>query len=282
MFQEARSFFVRVLDWEGAGASLLADYRDLTDSALRRVSEPEEGLYIAESLTILGRALDAGHQPRSVLTSDKWLGQLEVLLAEHGAPDDLPVIIGDDEHLEALTGFHLHRGTLASMHRPSLPSLDSIIEGASRIVVLEDIVDHTNVGALFRSVAGMGADAVIVSPRCADPLYRRSVRVSMGTVLQVPWTRTTSTPELVDALHHHGFVVAGLALGPSSVNFDQWVPSAPERVAMVLGSEGPGLSNKTLGLCDVLVEIPLAHGVDSLNVAAAGAVALHALRAARS
>ena len=273
---------MKVLDWEGAGQSLLADYRDLTDSALRRVSEPEEGLYIAESLTILGRALDAGHRPRSVLTSAKWVDQLEKLLIQHDAPDDLPVIVGNDEELEALTGFHLHRGTLASMHRPQLPSLDSVIEGASRIVALEDIVDHTNVGALFRSVAGMGADAVIVSPRCADPLYRRSVRVSMGTVLQVPWTRADSTPELVEALHHHDFVVAGLALGPSSMNFDQWVGEAPDRVAMVLGSEGPGLSRKTMELCDVLVEIPLAHGVDSLNVAAAGAVALHALRVSQS
>jgi len=273
---------VKVLDWDDASDALLADYRDLTDSALRRVSEPEDGLYIAESLTILGRALDAGHHPRSVLTSAKWLPQLGALLGEHSAPEDLPVIVGSDEQLEQLTGFHLHRGTLASMHRPELPGVDAVLVGASRVVVLEDIVDHTNVGALFRSVAGMGADAVIVSPRCADPLYRRSVRVSMGTVLQVPWTRAESTSDLVDSLHHNGFVVAGLALGPSSVDFDQWVATAPERVALVLGSEGPGLSPKTLALCDVLVEIPLAHGVDSLNVAAAGAVALHALRASQA
>jgi len=273
---------VKVLDWDDASDALLADYRDLTDSALRRVSEPEEGLYIAESLTILGRALDAGHHPRSVLTSAKWLPQLGALLGEHSAPEDLPVIVGSDEQLEQLTGFHLHRGTLASMHRPELPGVDAVLVGASRVVVLEDIVDHTNVGALFRSVAGMGADAVIVSPRCADPLYRRSVRVSMGTVLKVPWTRAESTSDLVDSLHHNGFVVAGLALGPSSVDFDQRVATAPERVALVLGSEGPGLSPKTLALCDVLVEIPLAHGVDSLNVAAAGAVALHALRASQA
>lgn len=270
---------MRTIEWASVDRALLADYRDLTDSALRRVSEPEEGLYIAESLTILSRALDAGHQPRSVLTSAKWLPQLDSLLSGHGAPDDLPVIVGDDTQLETLTGFHLHRGTLASMQRPALPAVEEIIQHATRIVVLEDIVDHTNVGALFRSVAGMGADGVIVSLQCADPLYRRSVRVSMGTVLQVPWTRSGPLAELVATLHNHGFVVAGLALGERSEDFDEWVATAPEKTALLLGSEGPGLSNKALSLCDVLLEIPLAHGVDSLNVAAAGAVALHALRA---
>lgn len=257
---------------------LLADYRDLTDSALRRVSEPEEGLYIAESLTILGRALEAGHTPRSVLTSAKWLAQLEAVLRDHGVAENTPVIIGGDSELEALTGFHLHRGTLASMNRPTLPSVEEVVSGASRVVILEDIVDHTNVGALFRSVAGMGADAVIVSEQCADPLYRRSVRVSMGTVLQVPWTRTESMTGLAHELKEAGWCVAGLALTEDAKDFDQWVKNPPRKVALMLGSEGPGLSARALGACDVILKIPLGHGVDSLNVAASGAVALHALR----
>lgn len=261
-----------------APSHLLSDYRDLTDSALRRVSEPKEGLYIAESLTILGRALEAGHTPRSVLTSAKWLEQLEVVLAEHGVTLDTPVIVGSDGELEELTGFHLHRGTLASMNRPTLPTVEEVISGATRVVILEDIVDHTNVGALFRSVAGMGADAVIVSERCADPLYRRSVRVSMGTVLQVPWTRTESLTGLAEQLRSSGWCVAGLALTVGALDFDQWVRQAPPKVALMLGSEGPGLSPRALGACDVIVKIPLGHGVDSLNVAASGAVALHALR----
>lgn len=269
---------MKVMTSATAPQELLSDYRDLTDSALRRVSEPEEGLYIAESLTIFGRALDAGHTPRSVLTSAKWVPHLEVLLASRNGVSELPVIVGEDAEMEALTGFHLHRGTLASMNRPSLPSPEELISQASRIVVLEDIVDHTNVGAVFRSVAGMGADAVVVSERCADPLYRRSVRVSMGTVLQVPWTRAGEASELADSLRSEGWVTAGLALSDDAVDFDQWVRTPPPKVALFLGSEGPGLSDRTLSACDVVVKIPLAHGVDSLNVAAASAVALHALR----
>ena len=269
---------MKTISSSDAPPRLLSDYRDLTDSALRRVSEPEEGLYIAESLTILGRALDAGHVPRSVLTSAKWLDQLKSVLSAHPTAEDVPVIIGSDEELEALTGFHLHRGTLASMNRPILPSVYDIIQGASRIVILEDIVDHTNVGALFRSVAAMGADGVIVSERCADPLYRRSVRVSMGTVLQVPWTRAESLADLSLTLKDAGWCVAGLALTEGSQDFDEWVKMAPDKVALMLGSEGPGLSKRALEACEVVLKIPLGHGVDSLNVAAAGAVALHALR----
>ena len=150
--------------------------------------------------------------------------------------------------------------------------------GARRLLILEDIVDHTNVGALFRSVAGMGADAVVVSERCADPLYRRSVRVSMGTVLQVPWTRAGHVAQVAQELRDSGWLVAGLALTDEALDFDQWVRTHPERVALVLGSEGPGLTRSALAACDVVLKIPLGHAVDSLNVAASGAVALHALR----
>jgi len=270
-----------VIDAPEADPELIADYRDLTDSALRRVQEPRLGLYIAESLTILARALDAGHQPRSVLTSDKFLPQLEELLIAHKAPADLRVVRASDEWLESLTGFHVHRGTLASMNRPVTPTPEALIATARTIVILEDIVDHTNVGALFRSVAAMGADAVIVTERCADPLYRRSVRVSMGTVLQVPWTRARWR-DIVTACREHAWTIVGLGLGVESVDFDDYTRSAPEKVALALGSEGPGLSPEALADCDVVARIPMSHGVDSLNVAAAGAVALHALRSAKT
>lgn len=269
-----------IISQDQAPQELLDDYLQLTDSALRRVREPEQGLYIAESLTILDRALSSGHRPRSVLTGTKWAASAQQLLTSHHHPDT-PIIVADEDFLFSLTGFHLHRGTLASMNRPVLPGVTELLLNARRIVVLEDIVDHTNVGALFRSVAAMGANAVVVSERCADPLYRRSVRVSMGTVLQVPWTRATSLKELFATLHLDGWVVVGMALTESAVDFDQWVTRAPEKVALVFGSEGPGLSAQTVRACDVVAKIAMSHGVDSLNVAASGAVALHALRVAQ-
>lgn len=258
---------------------LLADYKGLTDVALRSVSEPAEGLYIAESLKILERALRAGHRARSVLTIPQWLEKLE----EHGrdAPDflaDVPVFVASSELIEQLAGFLVHRGTLASMVRPELPTVDELLADARLVVVLEGIVDHTNVGAVFRSVAGMGADAVIVSETCADPLYRRSVRVSMGTVFQVPWTRATSWSSLSGSLKDHGFVTAALALDPEAVSLDVFARDAPEKIALLLGTEGDGLSAQALNSADTSVSIPMHGGVDSLNVAAASAVAMWALR----
>jgi tRNA G18 (ribose-2'-O)-methylase SpoU len=252
----------------------LADYARLTDVALRRVSEPEGGLYIAESSKVIERALRAGHVPRSVLMTERWLADVEPLVAHL----DGEIFVGDAALLETLTGYHLHRGALAAMHRPELPSVESLLEGARRVVVLEDIVDHTNVGAIFRAVAGLGADAVLVTPRCADPLYRRSVRVSMGTVLQVPWTRLPEWPHGAELLRDAGFEVAALALADDAVPLDEYAASAPERVALLLGTEGDGLSRDALRAADRVVTIPMLHGVDSLNVAAASAVALWALR----
>ncbi|WP_085370628.1 RNA methyltransferase [Leifsonia sp. NCR5] len=252
----------------------LADYSRLTDVALRRVSEPEGGLYIAESSKVITRALAAGHRPRSVLLQEQWLADIEPLLA--GYPD-VPVFVGERGVLEELTGYHLHRGALAAMHRPVLPDPADLLRDARRVVVLEDIVDHTNVGAIFRSVAGLGADAVLVSPRCADPLYRRSVRVSMGTVLQVPWTRIPEWDEAAPILHDAGFEIAALALADDAVELAAYASDAPERVALVLGSEGDGLSRRALAAADTVVTIPMLHGVDSLNVASASAVALWAL-----
>ena len=253
----------------------LNDFAKLTDVALRRALEPAGGLYLAESTKVIGRAITAGHVPRSVLTHERWVGDLEPLLS--GFPD-VPVYVGREGALEALTGFHLHRGAIAAMHRPTLPPLERVLEGARRVVVLEDIVDHTNVGAAFRAVAGLGADAVLVTPRCADPLYRRSVRVSMGTVLQVPWTRIGEWSDAAPRLHDAGFCLAALALADGAVPLREYAATPPDRVALVFGAEGDGLSRRALAVADTVVTIPMAHGVDSLNVASAAAVALYALQ----
>ena len=252
----------------------LQDYQRLTDVALRRVSEPAGGLYIAESAKVIARALAAGHRPRSVLLLEQWLPEVSALLEQY----DVPVFIGTAELLETLTGFEMHRGALASMHRPVLPDPATLLATARRVVVIEDVVDHTNVGAIFRSVAGLGADAVLVTPRCADPLYRRSVRVSMGTVLQVPWTRLPDWPEAASVLKENGFHLAALALADDAVSLEDFAVNPPERVAIMLGAEGDGLSRQALEAADTIVTIPMLHGVDSLNVAAASAVALYALR----
>jgi tRNA G18 (ribose-2'-O)-methylase SpoU len=256
----------------------LGDYANLTDVALRRRTEPEGGLYIAESPKVIGRALTAGHVPRSVLVLEKWLPELDTLLAGH----DVPVFVGEPGLLQSLTGFDLHRGALAAMHRPALRPVAELLRDARRVVVLEDIVDHTNVGAIFRSAAGLGADAVLVTPRCADPLYRRSVRVSMGTVLQVPWTRLPEWPLGAEQLREAGFHIAALALSDEAVELDTFADDPPERVAIVLGAEGDGLSTAALNAADTVVTIPMLHNVDSLNVASASAVALYALRLRRS
>ena len=255
----------------------LADYANLTDVALRRISEPAGGLYIAESSKVIARAIAAGHRPRSVLVLEQWLPDLAALLEEF----DIPVFVGESTLLESLTGFNLHRGALASMHRPTLAPVSELLRDARRVVVLEDIVDHTNVGAIFRSVAGLGADAVLVTPRCADPLYRRSVRVSMGTVLQVPWTRLADWPVGAQQLRDAGFHIAALALSDSAVSLDTFAANPPDRVALVLGTEGDGLSRAALDAADTVLTIPMQHGVDSLNVASASAVALYTLRVER-
>ncbi|MGZ0710945.1 TrmH family RNA methyltransferase (plasmid) [Coraliomargarita sp. W4R53] len=254
---------------------LLADYRDLTDVALRRVLEPEGGLYIAESAKVIGRAIAAGHRPRSVLVQEKWLPDVEMVL---GAHPDTPIYVVEPLIAEQLTGYAVHRGALAAMHRPALPSVSDVLASARLVVILEDIVDHTNIGAIFRAAAGLGADAVLVSPRCADPLYRRSVRVSMGTVFQVPWTRLPEWRTAEGMLHDAGMHLAALALTDDAVALDVFTASRPERVALMLGAEGDGLSRNAIAAADTVVTIPMAGGVDSLNVAAASAVALWELR----
>lgn len=253
----------------------LADYRNLTDVALRRRLEPAGGLYMAESVKVIERALAAGHRPRSILVQESWIADVDALLAHH---PDVPVFVADPVVLQGVTGFDMHRGALAAMHRPQLRPVADLLTDARRVVVIEDVVDHTNVGAIFRSVAGLGADAVLITPRCADPLYRRSVRVSMGTVLQVPWTRLDDWPLGAEQLHEAGFHIAALALADDAVTLDEFAADPPDRVALLLGTEGDGLSRAALAAADSVVTIPMAHGVDSLNVASASAVALFALR----
>jgi tRNA G18 (ribose-2'-O)-methylase SpoU len=270
---------VQITQIEDLSHELLRDYRDLTDVELRSTREPLEGLYIAESLKILERALRAGHRPRSILSTAQWLPKLEELASHLGdILEKTPVFIGEAELVERLTGYRVHRGTLASMHRPELPGLEDILRSATRLVVLEDIVDHTNVGAIFRSVAGIGADAVIVTDSCADPLYRRSIRVSMGTVFQIPWTRSGSWSDLESALHRHELSIVALGLTPDAIPLDTFAENPPAKLALVLGTEGGGLSARVLKGSDSIVSIPMHGGVDSLNVAAASAVALWALR----
>ena len=253
------------------------DYTDLTDLALRTRREPAEGLYLAESEKVIRRALQAGHRPRSYLMAERWLTDLADLVAEAEA-EGVPVYVGEPDVLRALTGFHLHRGALAAMHRPAPVDPEALVRTARRVAVLEDVVDHTNVGAMFRSAAALSVDAVLVTPRCADPLYRRSVRVSMGTVFQVPWARIDPWPQGISLLRSAGFTVAALALAADAVSLDDLAADPPDRLALVLGTEGHGLAEATVRAADLAVRIPMSGGVDSLNVAAASAVAFWALR----
>ncbi|WP_165066236.1 TrmH family RNA methyltransferase [Marisediminicola senii] len=254
----------------------LADFAHQTDVALKKSRGSEHGLYIAESLLVLQRALAAGHAPRSVLALGTSVDDAVALLDSHGY-GDVPVFSGPSDLLAELTGYLLHRGLIAAMHRPALPSAASLLAGARRVVVLENVADPTNVGAVFRSVGSIGADAVLVTPRCSDPFYRRAIRVSMGTVLQVPWTRVGEWDATRHLLHDAGFHIAALALTDGAVGLREFAASAPERVAMVLGAEGDGLSAEAVAAADTVVRIPMRHGIDSLNVAAASAVAMWSL-----
>ncbi|WP_287899232.1 RNA methyltransferase [Arthrobacter sp.] len=261
---------------ENASDPRIADYRNLTDVQLRLKTEPERGLYIAESSRVVRRAIAAGHRPRSFFLTEKWIKDLADVLEQF---PDVPAYVGESAVLEEITGFHLHRGALAAMERPAPHALQEVLDGARRVAVLEDITDHTNLGAMFRSAAGLGIDAVLVTPRCADPLYRRSIRVSMGTVFQVPWARLDSWPDGIGELQAAGFTVAAMELTPESLTIDALAARSPERLALILGTEGAGVTPEALEAADVAVEIPMRPGVDSLNVAAASAVAFWELRA---
>lgn len=263
----------------------LSDYTGLTDVARRSRHEPSLGIYIAESETVIRLAVEAGHRVKSLLMAERWIEPLADLLPRIGADEvgETPLYVADNHTLEQITGFNVHRGALAALYRPGLPALEELLDSlesvtAPRIAILDGLVNHTNVGAIFRSAAALGADAVLVSPTCADPLYRRSIRVSMGTVFQVPWTRVESWAELGRVLDARGYSVAALALSDDSLAIDEFASSAPERLALILGTEGSGISSEASSICDAIVRIPMRGEVDSLNVAAASAVAFWALR----
>jgi len=249
----------------------LADYVSLREVELRTSLEAEHGLFIAEGEKVVRRAVEAGFPVRSFLMAPRWIDGLADVLDRAG---DVPCYVAPADLIESVTGFHVHRGALGSMHRLPLPAVSDVLAGARRVVVLEDLVDHTNVGAVFRAGAALGMDAVLLSPRCADPLYRRSVKVSMGAVFSLPYTRMTQWYDGLAELRRAGFVV--LALTPAGdVSLEGLAP--PDRFAVVLGSEGEGLSQRWRSDADVRVRISMQAGIDSLNVAAAAALAFYVL-----
>ncbi len=261
----------------------------LTGAQLRNKLEPEAGIFIAESPTVIDVALSAGCEPVALLTDERLINgavagiinKLNDYSSLHGV--DIPIYTAEREVLTGLTGFELTRGALCAMRRPMLPSLDKLLEGATRVAVLENIADSTNIGALFRAAAALGIDAVLITPTCCDPLCRRAVRVSMGTIMQVPWGRIGESKEDwphpgVDLLHERGFKTVAMALTDDSVSIDDERLASEEKLAIILGAEGDGLSKTTIADCDYTAKIPMYHGVDSLNVASAGAVAFYALR----
>ncbi|AGZ40517.1 TrmH family RNA methyltransferase [Actinoplanes friuliensis] len=245
----------------------LGDYRALTDLELRTKWEPPNGLFIAEGELVLRRALRAGYAPRSYLVDVKRADQLD------DVPGDAPVYAATPQVLEQATGFHVHRGVLASFHRLPLLAADDVLATARRVAILEDVNNHTNIGAVFRGAAALGIDAVLLSPSCADPLYRRSVRVSMGEVFAVPYARLEPWPDGLARVREAGFTVLALTPADDAVPMQRLDAAQRARPALLLGAEGPGLSRHALAASDVPVRLPMRRGVDSLNVAAAAAVA---------
>ncbi len=250
-------------------------YARLTEAQLMNRFDPTRAMFVAESPKVIMRALDAGYDPVSILVErSRMVGEsLEVIARCEG----VPVYTSDMEVLTNLTGYRLTRGLLCAMRRKRLPSVEEVIGSATRIAVLEEIMNPTNIGAIFRSAAALGMDAILLTGGCSDPLYRRSARVSMGTVFQIPWTFVEDN--WTEILRAHGFKTAAMALTDDSVSIDDEKLNAEEKLAVVLGSEGDGLAQNTIASCDYTVKIPMAHGVDSLNVAAASAVAFWQLRA---
>ncbi len=271
----------------------VAAYTNLTEIQLRNRLEPERGLFIAESPKVIDRALAAGREPISLLVEEPWIEGMsqtfDVVDKRWGT--DIPVYVASPEQLRQLTGYRLHRGALSAMRRWPLPSVEETCRDARRVAVMENIVDHTNVGALMRSAAALDVDAVLVTPSCGDPLYRRAARVSMGTVLQIPWTRIGGDDKHfwprrgLEELRSLGFTTVAMALSDDSISLDELtrrLNNSPEsadhidKLALIFGTEGDGLSRHTIAGADLTVKIPMSHGVDSLNVAASSAVAFYA------
>ena len=253
----------------------LADYVRLRDASLRRHLESERGLFIAEGAKVIRRAVDAGYRPRSFLLTERWLDSLYDVVAQWPIA---PVYVVTEELAEQVTGFHVHRGALASLGREERHSVEELL-ALQRVVVLEDIVDHTNVGAILRNAAGLGWDGALLSPRAADPLYRRSIKVSMGAVFSLPWARLDDWHAAPQRLNAAGFFTVALSLAPDAVELSQVVASitAQTRVAVMLGTEGAGLSKRWTDGAAIRARIPMSAGIDSLNVAAASAIACYSL-----
>ncbi len=271
----------RIIELSDWNAPELDAYSRLTEAQLRNRLEPEKGIFIAESPKVIGTALSAGYEPVSFLMERKHIeGQARDLLSQW---EDVPVYTADREQLAGLTGYTLTRGILCAMRRPAPADAETICRQAHRVAVLDGIVDTTNLGAIFRSAAALGIDAVLLSPTCCDPLNRRAIRVSMGTVFQVPWARLGEDPAQwpeasLPRLKAMGFRCAAMALDDRSVSVTDSSLAAEDRLAILLGTEGDGLSSETVAACDITVKIPMSHGVDSLNVGAAAAVAFWELR----
>lgn len=261
---------VQLVEITSADDPRLADYRDLRDVELRKNLEAEHGLFLAEGEKVVRRAIEAGYDARSFLMAPRWLGGLADVLDRSAAP----CYVLDEALAEEVTGFHVHRGALASLRRRPLPSVDDVLDGARSVLVLEDLVDHTNVGAILRSGAALGFDAVLLAPRCADPLYRRSIKVAMGAVFSLPWTRLPDWYDALPDLAERGFTTVALTLAPDAVPIDEAVAGV-DKVALVLGSEGHGLSARWEQSAERRAIIPMSAGIDSLNVAAATAVACY-------
>lgn len=251
-------------------------YARLSEVQLLHIYEPKRGLFIAESPKVIERALDSGCIPHSILVEKKHIdGEAKDILARC---EDIPVYTAEFDVLTKLTGFQLTRGMLCAMFRPELPTMEKVCANARRIAILENVVNPTNIGAIFRSAAALNIDAVLLTPACSNPLYRRAIRVSMGTVFQIPWTyigdETSEWPEKgIQKLHELGFKTAAMALNDNSVSIDNAQLMNEKKLAIILGTEGDGLADTTIANCDYTVKIPMSHGVDSLNVAAASAVA---------
>jgi tRNA G18 (ribose-2'-O)-methylase SpoU len=262
---------------EDAADPRLAEYVDMRDVNLRRLLEAEHGIFIAEGEKVIRRAAETGFEPRSFLLAPRWLDSLSDVLERW---PDVPVYVVTPELAEQVTGFHVHRGALASYHRRPVPTLASVLDGADRILVLEDLVDHTNVGAIFRCAAALGIDGLVLSPRCADPLYRRAVKVSMGAVFAIPYTRLEDWHDGLGVMREAGFRLLALTPAEGAVPLHEVDPDG--RIALMLGSEGHGLSSRWLHEADQAVRIAMSAkatelGVDSLNVVAAAAIACHTL-----
>ncbi len=260
----------------------LGDYVRLRETSLRRSLESERGLFIAEGEKVIRRAVEARHRPRSFLLAPRWLESLDEVIAAH---PEVPVYVVDEALAEQVTGFHVHRGALASMHRGALPSVEQVVEqaarsgpGRGRIAILEGLVDHANVGSAFRNAAALGVSAVLVTSTCADPLYRRAIKTSMGNVFNLPWTRTGPMPETLDLLRAHGYTTVAFTLSEDTITLDDLVTQDLPALALIFGTEGAGVDPRTARQADLRVRIPMESGVDSLNVAAATAVTFYATR----